>query len=290
MSALDQVRRRLRRSFAYSLARNAQLHLRNLMDKSRVLPSFIIIGAHKAGTTSFYQNLTSHPQIWPAWTKEVHYFDRSPLPPLSWYQAHFPPERALAAEDGITGEASPSYCLFPHLPELIRHHMPQCKFIMLLRDPVARAYSAHQYNSRGGMTGISFEDWIDRDFRLLDGKPVDAGRFAELLSKSNSAERTPLALLRGIYVEQIKLWHRVFPPEQLLILNSADYFSDPPALLRSVAGKFLGLRDHPFTYHKTRTEARRYPQMRPETAQKLRTFYRPYNETLANYLGRDFGW
>lgn len=286
---MDKARRRLRRSPAYTLTRSLQLQLRNLRDPDRPLPAFIIIGAHKAGTTSFYKNLAAHPQIGAAWTKEVHYFDRTPLPPLSWYRAHFPRARELA-EGGITGEASPSYCLFPHLPELIRSRMPQCKFIMLLRDPVARAYSAHQYNSRGGMTGMSFEDWVERDFRLLAGRDITQETFAGLLSGSASAERIPLGLLRGIYVEQIRRWHAVFPPEQLLILDSAEYFADPPALLRSVATGFLGLRDHRFSYRKTRTESRGYPGMQAETAARLRAFYRPYNGRLETYLGRSFGW
>ena len=153
--------------------------------------------------------------------------------------------------------------------------MPDCKLILLLRDPVARAYSAHQYNSRGGMTGISFEAWIERDFQLVGDADITADRYAALLTKSNPTERLPLALLRGIYVEQIKLWHAAFPADQLLILDSSEYFGDAPGTLRHVARDFLGLRDHDFNYRKTRTEARSYPKIPTETAERLRAFYAP---------------
>lgn len=85
---MDKARRRPRRSPAYTLARSLQLQLRNLRDPDRPLPAFIIIGAHKAGTTSFYKNLAAHPQIGAAWTKEVHYFDRAP-PPVKWSAVMF---------------------------------------------------------------------------------------------------------------------------------------------------------------------------------------------------------
>ncbi|CUH42203.1 sulfotransferase domain-containing protein [Ruegeria atlantica] len=290
MSAVDKLRRRARRSFVYSLARSTQVHLRNLQDSSRAFPSFIVIGAHKAGTTSFYKNLTTHPQIWPAWTKEVHYFDQPKRRSLNWYTAHFPTERELADIGGITGEASPSYCLFPHLPKMIHQCLPKCKFIMLLRNPVDRAYSAHQYNVRGGMTDISFEDWIERDFTRLADRVIDRDLFSEFLSADRSLEDVPLALLRGVYVEQLNFWHAVVPKDQLLLLNSADYFADSAAVLRSVSTDFLNLDDHQFEYRKTRTEARSYSKVDEAAAQRLEEFYRPYNAKLTNYLGRDFGW
>ncbi|KUJ78097.1 hypothetical protein AVO45_09060 [Ruegeria marisrubri] len=249
-----------------------------------------MIGAQKAGTTSFYKNLATHPQILPAWTKEIHYFDQAERPSLDWYRAHFPTERELADIGGITGEASPSYCLFPHLPKMIHQCLPTCKFIFLLRNPAQRAYSTYQYNIRGGMTDISFQDWIDRDFARLAGRAIDQEMFAELLSGGHSLENVPLALLRGVYVEQLKFWHAVVPKDQLLVLNSADYFANPASVLRSVSTDFLKLDDHRFEYRKTRTEARSYPKVDEAAAHRLEEFYRPYNKKLTAYLGRDFGW
>ena len=112
MTVMDVARRTLRRSIAYKVARNTQLQMRGLQDRARPLPSFVIIGAHKAGTTSFYKNLATHPQILPAWTKEVHYFDQDPLPPLSWYRAHFPSRKELSEVDGISPArpAPPTAC------------------------------------------------------------------------------------------------------------------------------------------------------------------------------------
>ena len=287
---MESLRRSLRRSAAYRLSRDARLHLRLLREPRRALPNFLVIGVHKGGTTSFYQNLVRHPQIRPALTKEVHYFDRVPMPPIDWYRAHFPAIEELRRENAITGEASPSYAVMPNVPAAVRELVPDCKLIMLLRDPVSRAYSAYQFSEHRNRAGRSFEDWIGRDFDLLGGHRVTGDAFRRLLDGMRSLERLPTGLLRGIYVEQIRNWRKVFPADQLLVLDSAAYFREPAKVLRSVATDTLGLTDHAFVYENTRNDRRPYPKMRDETEATLRAFFAPYNQALYDYLGRDFGW
>ena len=106
---LDVLRRKARQGAAFELHRTMRLRLRLLVEPRRVLPDFIVIGAHKCGTTSFFANLVQHPQVRPPITKEVHYFDRRPLPPEAWYRAHFPADSVMRRERAVTGEASPSY-------------------------------------------------------------------------------------------------------------------------------------------------------------------------------------
>jgi hypothetical protein len=286
----EVLRRRARQSEAFELHRSARLRLRLLVEPRRVLPDFIIIGAHKSGTTSFFTNLIAHPQIKPPITKEVHYFDRRPLPPPEWYRAHFPAEDALRREGAITGEASPSYCLFPFVPQAVRALVPDCKLIMLLRDPVLRAYSAYQFNARRSRGAVPFEEAIARDLRLIGQEPVSIETFWRYLGEGREGRHVPTTLLRGIYIEQIKHWRSVFPAEQLVILNSRDYFRDPAGMLRSVAMEVLGLSDHVFTYRDSRNDKRPYPKMPEDTYLRLRRFFAPYNERLYEYIGRDFGW
>lgn len=226
---------------------DTRLLLRHLRERDRALPDVLIIGAHKCGTTSFYRNLTAHPQILPALTKEVHFFDRNPRPPLWWYRAHFPPSRALR-DGAITAEATPSYALLPDIARAARDLIPKCRLMILLRDPVQRAYSAFQFNARRNAMTISFEDWIDRDMRQLDGRRTAAELFQDQLGGFASVESVPTGLMRGIYIEQIRNWRAFFPEDQLLIIDSAEYFADPPAMLRRVATGYLGLPDHEFQY------------------------------------------
>ena len=275
---------------AYGIFHSARLRVRGLQEPARGRPSFIVIGSHKGGTTSFFWNITRHPQILPPIKKEVHYFDRKPLPSDAWYGAHFPTTDELSNKNAITGEASPSYCIFPHVPVLVKERLEDCKFVMLLRDPVKRAYSNYQFNSRRNHIRLSFEEWIERDFRQIGDKPVTADTFRRLLTHRDVMKTTPLALLRGIYVEQIKLWHSVFPPDRLLVLDSSDYFRDPQTTLGSVATEYLRLEPFQFDYQKTRNDNVSYTKMNEDTEERLRRFFAPYNEQLFDYLDKEFNW
>src|SRR3989339_190408 len=91
----------------------------------RVLPDFIIVGAHKCGTTSLYNNLIKHPSILPSFTKEVYFFNKNFHKGVGWYRAHFPLVvykyciTHIYKRNFITGEASPNYFFCPHSPKRI---------------------------------------------------------------------------------------------------------------------------------------------------------------------------
>ena len=246
VDVLTFVRRRVVRSRPFQFYRETKLRLRELVEPRRALPSFIVIGAQKCGTTSFFKNLREHPQIKAPVRKEVHYFDQQPLPPANWYRAHF--HRPTPWREGaITGEASPSYCAFPFVPEAAKPLVPDCKFIMLLRDPVARAYSAYQFFARANGTRMSFEEFIDRDFQLLGRDPVTINTFWKYLGAARSRVQAPITLLRGVYSEQVKHWRSVFAPDQVVLLDSKNYFKNPTESLNTVATRTLGLPDFGFT-------------------------------------------
>src|SRR5688572_4751100 len=104
------------------------------------LPSFLIIGVQRGGTTSLYDYLVQHPRIAPAKRKEVHYFDiRYPNGP-AWYRKQFS-WWLNVRRNVMTGEASPYYIFHPAVPDRVRETVPDAKLIVLLREPVARALS-----------------------------------------------------------------------------------------------------------------------------------------------------
>ena len=114
----------------------------------RLMPDFIIIGAARCGTTNLYRNLTQHPYIVPAFRKEVHFFDHTSnfKNGVAWYRAHFPlllykHYKQVRKQDIVTGEASPYYIFHPHAPKRAFEIVPQVKLIVMLRNPVDRAYS-----------------------------------------------------------------------------------------------------------------------------------------------------
>src|SRR5437867_237452 len=99
--------------------------------RSPVLPNFLLIGAMKAGTTSLYQYLRSHPNVFMASPKELHYFSHRREASLDWYKAHFSAANAAAA----VGEASASYTTYPEcesVPERIADVMPDIRLLYLI--------------------------------------------------------------------------------------------------------------------------------------------------------------
>ena len=120
------------------------------------LPNFLIIGAQRCGTTTLYNQLVSHPDISPATTKELHYFDINFSKGIQWYKEQFNDER-------IIGEASPYYIFHPLCPKRIFDIIPEVKIIVLLRNPVERAYSHYWHEIRLGKENLSFEDAISEE-------------------------------------------------------------------------------------------------------------------------------
>ena len=143
----------------------------------RMMPDFIIIGTQKGGTTSLYRYLIDHPNIAPIYIKEPHYFDIHFHKGIGWYRSHFPTAvekyyaRHVEKHDLITGEASPYYLFHPRAPQRVAKTLPKAKLIILLRNPVDRAYSQYQHQLRQpGVEPLSFEEAIAYEEKRLAGE------------------------------------------------------------------------------------------------------------------------
>ncbi len=258
----------------------------------RLWPDFIIIGSQKCGTSSLYQYLVQHPWILPARKKEVHYFDDVNYHQGSnWYRAHF----SLAAyetylklrnrHDILTGEASPYYLAYPRAPERIARVMETVKLIVMLRNPVDRAFSHYYHQVRKGREGLSFEEAIEAEEERLRGEREKILRNGNYYSYNFWAYSY---LTRGIYIEQIEAWMKYFTKEQFLILKSEDFFSNPEKEFNRTL-RFLELPNYKLqTYSKV--NAGSYDKMSVATRKNLLNFFRPYNERLYNLVGQDYEW
>lgn len=261
----------------------------------RLLPDFMIIGAQKGGTTSLFRLLEKHPCIVPAARKEVHYFDNmyNDLQyGLNWYRAHFPMflsryyKRWIHRQKMLTGEASPYYIFHPRAPERIFNVVPRVKLILLLRDPVTRAYSHYHHSVRKGYESLTFEQAIDQEEGRLAGEVEKLCEDTYYVS-FNHAHFSYLS--RGIYLKQVLNWHRYFPKEQLLILRSEDFFSDPARIYNQVL-EFLELPARNLDSYPKYNGRDQYPGINPNTRKQLTEYFHLYNEKLCEYLGMDFDW
>ena len=209
------------RKFLWKIKIRSGILIGRLTVRWRMRPDFLIIGVQKGGTSSLFYYLKFHPQIRRPIKKEVHYFNMFFDRGLTWYLAHFP----LRSSKHITGEASPDYIFHPDSPQRVNEFNPDMKLILLLRDPIKRAYSAYQMNRRMGIDkSNTFEQAIQYE---LDHKD----EFAEVY---NYERHNLFYLERGLYAQQIEQWTKVIDKKNLLVINSNDFFSDTNAVLKQV--------------------------------------------------------
>lgn len=265
---------------------------RGITSPMRLLPDFIIIGGKKCGTSSLYNYLLEHPNVAGAFRKEVHFFDNRTggdgtlryraYFPTSAYKRHVKRSRGL---DLLTGEATPYYLFYPLAPARVLKTVPNVKLIALFRDPVDRAYSHYHHEVRNGTETLSFEEAIEREAERLSGEWEKIGHGAY----DSLSHRRYSYLSRGVYVDQLKNWRACFPEEQLLILRSEDLFADTSAVLEMTAG-FLGLPAMERENRRRVNKGAYTEAMDEETRGYLIDYFRPHNERLYEYTGRDFGW
>ena len=259
--------------------------------RQRTLPDFVIIGAQRCGTTSLFKYLTQHPGFHPSLPKEVHYFTLYYAKGLTWYRSHFPLEAGRqraqeTTEHGfVTGEATPYCMLHPHAPRRLRHTLPNAKLILLLRNPVDRAYSHYHYEVKMGAETLPFNDALALEETRTSGE--EERLLADETYRSFNYQHFTF-LARGRYAEQIERWRRYFDAEQMLILDSGDLYKHPLGTLGRVTA-FVGLPAWTYSGFKRYNDTH-YPQMDPLLRRDLIDYYRPHNRRLYDLVGHDFGW
>lgn len=235
------------------------------------VPDAIIIGAQKCGTSSLFHYLEQHPDLGSARTKEVHYFDlhfdRGPY----WYRGQF---RRRPGE--VVVEASPYYLFHPAVPKRAAALLPAAKLIVMMREPVARAYSHYQHARAKGHEQLSFEEAIAAERERIGDSHEALAR--EQIRRSH-AHQYYSYVGRGFYAEQIARWQKHYTPERFLFLRAEDLFAAPQETFDRTCA-FLGLPSMALPDASARN-ARTYDGMQPETRAKLARLYEEPNERLA---------
>ncbi|NJK38279.1 MAG: tetratricopeptide repeat protein [Oscillatoriales cyanobacterium RM1_1_9] len=244
-------------------------------------PAFLIIGTQKSGTTSLYQYICQHPQVVAPLQKEIDFFIWQFHHGLDWYLAHFP---AISAEAAlITGEASPSYILDFKVAEKLKENFPGIKLIVLLRNPVNRAFSQYQDHKR----------WVNPESRSLEQAIADEiallQDFKDVTLAGEKFWQTQYGyLLRGMYVYFLEKWMSILPREQFLILQSEAFYAEPEPTLNRVFD-FLNLPNYSLPTHPKYTTGSYLPIPQP-LRQTLVDFFAPHNQRLIQFLGEEFDW
>lgn len=235
---------------------------------------FVIGGVQKGGTTALDQVLRQHPAVAMAKVKEPHWFDDDAryargIPSPSAYHAQFDDP----SPSRLRGEATPTYCWWPPAAQRIRDYNAAMKWVVLLRDPVERAYS--QWNMRGrlGTTTQSFEEAIDAELRQGVDVPVRQNVGTSYLS-------------RGLYARQLDRILGLFPREQLLVLRSDRLRDDPTGAVEHVAD-FLGIASMGILPALEAHVGRYAEPLHPEVRARLLRIFAPEIRRLQTLLGWD---
>ena len=258
---------------------------------ARDLPDFAIIGAQRSGTTSLHRYLGRHQGVSTSWFKEIQFFDRHFARGPRWYRRHFASNywRAYVRHRyglrPVTGEASPSYLASPHAPRRMAELMPQARLIVMLRNPVDRAFSHYQHERALGRETLTFEQAIEMEEERTAG---EYERMKEDEDYFSLPYHHYAYLTRGIYVDQLQHWYSAFPREQVLVISSERFWADPSGVLRSVF-QFLDLPPMDFPNYSPRNSLA-YDAMAPETRRRLTDSFQPHNRSLRDLLGFDPGW
>ncbi|WP_027341699.1 sulfotransferase domain-containing protein [Hamadaea tsunoensis] len=261
---------------------------------ARLLPSFLICGGQRCGTTSLYRALAQHPTVLKAVLhKGVHYFDTNYQRGPEWYRAHFPLRRhaeRLLDEHGVPGqtfESSPYYLYHPHAAARIARDLPGVKIIILVRDPVERAYSHHAHEVARG-----FE--MEPDFaRALQLEPLRLrGQHERLLNDPNAysfAHQHHAYRGRGEYAAYLEKMAQQVGRDHLLVLSSEEFFVDPKPVYDRVQD-FLGLPHLGYPEFEQHNARPRPVELADGVRAELTEHFAPHDAALSGWLGRTPAW
>jgi len=241
------------------------------------LPDFIIIGTQKGGTTSLFYYLYQHPELNLSYKKEIYFFNLYFEKGLSWYKSHFP----LRINSKITGEATPSYLFHPKAARRAKSILPDVKLIVLLRNPIDRAYSGYAMGLRRNTEPLNtFEATIKREFEAL--------RKQNATEEYTQEKHNLYYLERGKYYSQLSWWLKHFQREQFLFIKSENFFQNPESELIRVY-KYLGISTI-LPDDLSKRNVGKYDKVSSETVTKLDHYFKEENQKLIDLLGEEFSW
>lgn len=203
-------------------------------------PNLFVLGAAKCGTTSLWHVLSRHPEVQVSYVKEPSFF-------CSYFQDISNPVIYYSLFDDTRKwrvDSSHVYLTNPESPEVLSRLFPHARFILILRDPIKRAYSLYR--------------WMRRH-NHADGKPYEPiESFVEALHVENERYHSSTFWKQcrqypwnffycrsSLYDEQIGRYLKMFSREQFLILSLADFCTNPRNTCDHI-GSYLGIDPDPF--------------------------------------------
>lgn len=264
--------------------RSARTAGRWMFAAQRPLPNFVIIGAQRCGTTSLFEDLSAHPQILKPIGKELQFFTTHYHLGERWYRSQFP----YLQPGQQTFEATPYYSFHPDVPPRAADMLPEAKFIILLRDPVARAYSHYLHSRSLRVEKLTFEEALDAEAARL----AQAARLGLNTRIGRNLHQNFSYVSRGIYAPQLMRWRAHVPEERFKVVRSEDFYENPDAVHADVLS-YLGLPPwHPQRFKRANVQASdgNAARMTPATHARLCEQFEADGQQVSRMLGWPSSW
>jgi hypothetical protein len=190
---------------------------------------FFILGAAKCGTTSLHFYLNQHPSILMSRPKETLFFEKEFDKGVAHFRSvYFPDWR----KEQLLGEARHRNLLLPYVPPLVAQSFPNAKLIVILRNPVDRAYSHYLHRKNRGFESLPFQNALEKDLQRIQcggsfNIPEGREKYLNQLAPDGASMEYRTYLDCGYYAEQIQRYLKYFDRNQLLVLFLEDLKKDP---------------------------------------------------------------
>ncbi|MGY5148951.1 MAG: sulfotransferase family protein [Candidatus Nitrosopumilus sp. bin_68KS] len=262
-------------------------HFFGITSPFRVLPDFFVIGAGRTGTTSLYYYLDQHPSLSKSAYDEIGFFDVNYHLGLGWYRSLFPTfltkfRIKSKTHFFMTYDVTPSYVRRPWIAKRIKNLFPNSKLIIVLRNPVDRAYS-HYYLSKNSGETRKFEEVIEEDMNTISKWDVNLKDDKYFATKVENS-----ILARGFYAEQLSIWFKLFSKNQILIIQSENLALQTKNVMNDIF-QFLNLPKYEIP-NIEKTNVSKKLKMDPKTRKSLIDFYQSHNAKLYEFLNQKFDW
>lgn len=235
---------------------------------------FVVAGTQKGGTTALDAYLREHPELCLPRRKELHFFDTDHFfaaEPIDYrpYHAAFAPSPGQR----LLGEVTPAYLYWPTAAQRIARYNPAMKLIVVLRNPITRAFSHWNMARQLKREPLPFLDAVRAEPQRLQELPLDRAKRYTYVE-------------RGFYAQQLRRLGQYFPPAQVLVFKSEELQGQPAAMLARIA-TFLGIAPFPPVEEKT-VQAREYQEAMSEDDKRyLVAVFEPEIRELERLLGWD---
>ncbi len=278
--------------------------LKKIIPKNQKKVSLFIVGAQKAGTSALHQYLVKHPNVLGGKQKEINFFNHHEKfsRGVEWYHSQFKSSTYFNLGK-IYVDATPQYLSNIGIAKKIYEYNPKAKIVILLREPVSRAFSA--WNMYKQFSELPKErkktllnNHIDIESRDVFTSLINKSPFPDFkdfinkeLIENHLISGFPGIIQRGIYVDQITPYYELFGSDNVAIYES-NYFKNNKLqvtndLLHTVGLSSLSVKDADLkTAH-----VRNYDDgIEPQLREKLRLFYYPHNQRLFDLIDQQFNW